>query len=584
MAHIDPVSGQWVADDAGPVPSTSDAGSLGAQGSPALPPIQPQPPPSPSPAMVKIDEPINISAGPDEVGPGMPPAPGTPPAPTPVLPPVGVPPAARPQLVTSQKLATPEGVAALKNVDTTNAAIRDNTVAGGDLKVQQATQNVAQLDDQQALLKRQADEKAALQDAFERRQARDNELIAKAQADGTRDPDEGESWGHRLMRALAIGLGQYSAAMNHTENTAATIFENDYKQKQQRQKDKIAAAVARGKMTKEEGVQAQADLDAKGAGQVAAFNAKWKAESARLGIPQARIEANANTLALDKQEAEARAKLLDQDRITVRDMTPKELHEKKGGGAGGGSAKGIPELVAMKEQGKPDSEIAARAAAMNMKPKDYLPSLANVDKTKGMDAKNGTGGVDEKRIAYNADGTPAGMASTSRSVAQVNKDLRTLPRAIEQLRQLRENNTLTTTQRDPRFHNAVLAVAATTSAGSTDANVAHEKGTLTNVLGLPNNDAIDRKIAELENQLAAVQNQLEPLPEGYQARPRASLPDKARAARAVMNGEPAPAAPTPKAPKPPQAIIDQAKEEVRKNGPHAASAKRLLDQQGIDVP
>jgi len=57
----------------------------------------------------------------------------------------------------------------------------------------------------------------------------------------------------------------------------------------------------------------------------------------------------------------------------------------KGLGAGGG--KYVSELVTMKENGEPDSAIATRAEALGLRPKDYLPSLANVMKTRAADKK-----------------------------------------------------------------------------------------------------------------------------------------------------------------------------------------------------
>ncbi len=376
MAHIDPVSGQWVEDADGPVPSVPDAGSIGAQANPALPPVEPQPPPPPPANMVKIDQPFTITAGP-----GVPAAPASAPAAPVAPPPSAMPaPAAAPiapvkgpnQLVTSQKLPTQGELNARADIAGDNAAQLATAAKAGDLKVQQAQAAADHLDAYQEMLQKQADQRAQLQAAWEARKARDSELIAKAREDGTKDPDAGESWTHRLLRALAIGLGQYSAAMNHTDNMAAKIFEDDYKQKQQRQKDKIAAAEKAGELTAEQAKQALADLDAKGAGQVAAFNAKWQAESARLGVPQARIDADANTLALKRMQDEANQKLLAEDRVTVRDETPKEMRQGKGGGGGGGLGKEA-QLAAYLEQNPGDMKGAYALAAklgMNRKAAD----------------------------------------------------------------------------------------------------------------------------------------------------------------------------------------------------------------------
>jgi hypothetical protein len=88
MAHIDPSSGQRVPDDHDPIPSVPDAGSVGAQTSPALPPILPQPVLQPPAAQAKLNDPSQVLPGaptePETPGMVVPPAPSmqlTPPAP-----------------------------------------------------------------------------------------------------------------------------------------------------------------------------------------------------------------------------------------------------------------------------------------------------------------------------------------------------------------------------------------------------------------------------------------------------------------------------------------------------------------------
>lgn len=189
----------------------------------------------------------------------------------------------------------------------------------------------------------------------------------------------------------------------------------------------------------------------------------------------------------------------------------------KGVGAGGGASNSaLAELAEIASQpGVKRADIVK--AAIRLKVKDPLGATKKVLDDLNIPAEEKAAKVDEKLIVHDVDGTPLGLSSGGRAVPQIQKDLRTLPRAIEQLKQLRDANDWKMTTKDPRFHNAVLAVASTTSAGSTDANVNHEKGSLTNAIGLPNNDAIDRKLAELENQLAETKAQMNPLPDDYVA-------------------------------------------------------------------
>ena len=529
------------------------------------------------------------------------PPPSAPPAaPAPVLPPVGVLPPARPQLITSQKLDTPEHVAALKNVDADNAAAVDNSKAAGALKVQGATSVADHADTLANLTQAIQDAKDKRQAAFAAQQVKDNENIAKATADGLKDPDAGESFTHRLLRALAIGLGQYSAAMNHTSNAAADIFEADRKANIQRQKDKIQAAKDAGKLNAD---QAQNDLnalDAKELGQIKAFQSKWQAESARMGIPQARIDASATTTALQKQEDEARAKLLDEDRITVRDP-----HAGRGDGRGeeegrrgrrrrGARAVRVPRGSAEARRGHPGRSRDPRPKSRvqggaDRRPGRQVPQLrGEIDRHRreGQQGRGGSdGGVDEKLVVRNPDGTPAGTARTARAVPALQSDLRTNTQAVEQLQELYDANQWTST--GPKFHDAVLALAATTTAGKTDTTTAHEKGAITNMLGMPDKDAIEAKIAQTKARIARHQGAAKPAARRMGTGRRGqSIPDKARAAKAVMNGEPAPAAKAPAAAAPnPQ--IKQAQDwiDAHPNDKRVGAMKDKIKQlQGDNAP
>jgi hypothetical protein len=358
-------------------------------------------------------------------------------------------------------------------------------------------------------------------------------------------------------------------------------------------KAKIAAAEKAGTMSADQARQESADLDAKNAGQIEAFRARWQAESARLGIPQARIDADANTLSLDKQAEEARAKLLGQDRVTVRDETPKELAQAKGKGGGGGVGDdALARFVDAAGALVPGAPVPGSMAVLARKAGIKANQISGeIDRYRGSGTKaegagartaaveaKGAGGVDPTKIVRDVDGTPLGTLGSVRAIPALQSDLRTNMTALKQLKALSDDPGLLPT--GPKFHDAVLALAATTTAGKTDTTTSHEKGAITNMFGMPDKDAIQRKIDQLQERVNGIHNQLTPLPDDYQP-PARSLPDKARAAKASLSGEtaPAPAA----AQKVPASVIEQAKAEVKRKGPHAASAAKLLDQQGITV-
>jgi hypothetical protein len=380
--------------------------------------------------MIKIDEPINISAKPEP-----PPIPG--PAAIPQIPavgpmtptPLGPAPVPGPrQVITKQELQSPGEVAARQDRANAVAGLRETAGQQGEVNAAKATNEATQADEYQKLLAQQQEAAAKEKAAWDARKAKDAQIVAQAREDGLKDPNAGESFGHKLLSALAIGLGQYSAAMTHTDNAAARIFEDARKEALGRQQAKITAAEKAGELTHEQAREAMSDLQAKDLGQIQAFNARWKAESAKLGIPQARIDANKNTQTLDKAEAEATAKLDQADRITVRDLTPKELKEGKPKGTGGGGG-AISELAQMKQDGADPAAIQRRAEQLHIKPKDYLPVIKDVE-AGNKPGGGGIGSVRQNAVLGNLaeaekaakDITPGGVSMDSIQKLQTNEE------------------------------------------------------------------------------------------------------------------------------------------------------------------
>lgn len=716
MAHIDPVSGQWVADDAGPVPSVPDGGSIGMQTSPLLPPMPapvpapvtepspmptPAPPPAPAPTppgpmgqleagnidlnnrpihrnpdgsistvrsasfgidgkevllptiapdgspltdqqaialymrtgqhLGKFSTPdaatnyaqklhedqaakyLPMAAAQDAArAAGATASPGAPAATTPVLPPVGTLPGGRPQLIASQKLDTPEHVAALKNVDADNAAALDNSKQAGDLKVQAATNAVGQAQTTADLMQSALAERQQRQAAFAAQQVKDNAAVAKATADGLKDPDADESFAHRLLRALAIGLGQYSAAMNHTSNAAAEIFDADRKANIERQKAKVQAAKDAGKLNADQAQSDLNDLDAKELGQIKAFQSKWQAESARLGIPQARIDASATTVALQKQADEARAKLLDEDRVTVRDLTPKEVKEGKPKGAGGGNANALGDFIdragALKPGEAVPRDLATLGRKAGFKPNqiaDQVEKYRNSGaKSTGIDAKATTaaGSTDGKEQATQIRGVDGEVFGHAPNIGNrlnpeiAHADTRTgnARALIDAFQELREdvakngNNllpgTVASRNRQALIANIQAAKRVAESLPASEGGLHLEESQMPGsgqLIGLSTSpELIDKSIARIRDK---VNQQNRAIVHDAPTEGPSDMIGKAKAAKAAMNGEPPAAAAAPKAPKVPAAVIEQAKAEVRNKGPHAASAQKLLDQQNITV-
>jgi len=518
----------------GPSPTPPDfidqvnAQPLAAPVSGAAPDENAFPPPVPpeAPGMVPMPPPL----------PGAPPAPGAKPPGTPGAP-------------ASPKDALAQADQDVRDAATGAATAREKadqaqiTAAEGGADEAHAAHNAAidALANRQDEIDRTEKLQAQYEEADKRAQQAVDEAAKARKNFSFRSYWADKSSATRIASALFQALGAFGAGLTRGPNYALQILDKDMdddhrmqvERLQQLSDDEVRARTGLAD-SREARKQALLQIQTNAAQGDAMIAAQLRAASAK--STDDNFKKNVDAFAAKLQQDSAQ-KLLEA-RAAVRNGIIKEQDDaakrkeqeartnlynaqaaKARGHAGGGGAGGGEAYDAFREAvlaGAPNvGELAARAGIKPSQIADQVEKI-RTESDKEAAAKNkgaGKSGLDETRVVRLVDGTEAGMAPTARAVPQIQKELKTLPRAIEQLKQLREASFVS--PRDPRFHNAVLAVAATTSAGSTDANVTHEKGTLTNALGLPDNDAIDRKIAELENQLQASKDQLEPLPEGY---------------------------------------------------------------------
>lgn len=256
-----------------------------------------------------------------------------------------------PGLTTKKVTLSPAETENLGALDANTQARKDTVEQEGNLAVDKAVDRAAQAQAEADLKEQQAqqvaDQQAQQRKLIEERQHRDEAEYAKYREMGLKDPDAGKGFLNRVGAALAIGLGQYSAAMNHTENQAARIFEQARRENLELQKANIEkqreASIRAGKdveQAKAEAAEALHNLQIKNVAQIDAFRAKFAAESERMGIPAARIQASKTMQELERQALEAREKHLESTRTFSRDLTPKELRAGKGGGGGGGAGGG----------------------------------------------------------------------------------------------------------------------------------------------------------------------------------------------------------------------------------------------------
>jgi hypothetical protein len=231
-----------------------------------------------------------------------------------------------------------------------------------------------------------------------------------------------KSTGSKVLGGLAMILG----AVGRTDNSGNAglnminqAIERDFRMQQARiekQKANVGAANEQYKAGLTEKEQALSDAKLKEAAATDAAAAKLAALRVRQGVPVEQAQNDADVVALKQKANQLRlgtlkdvhsmnledAKLEIEKQKEADERLKAEAYARKMGrvGTGGAAAKGVPELVKMKEDGAPDSEIAARAAQLGMKPKDYLPSLANVRASEK--AANGGAGGSMGSVRQNA--------------------------------------------------------------------------------------------------------------------------------------------------------------------------------------
>lgn len=412
--------------------------------------------------------------------------------------------------------------------EATSQAQADNAKAAGDLAESKAADEAGNAQIEHDLKVQQIAETERLRAQHEERvrklQARDDAEYEKFKAMGLKDPDADKGFAHALGAALAIGLGQYSAAINHTSNAAAKIFEDaradNYARQRaaiEHQKEVSVKAGTNVHEAEQREAEAMHNLQIKQVALIDSFRSRFKAESLRMGIPEARVNATKTMLELEQKANQEREKhletgvrLLEPTNTVSRDMTAAELRI-KGKGAGGGGAH-LDELIAMKESGAADSAIAKRAQELKIPPKLYLPSIANVDRTRSRDAKDAKAAEMDPRTVMVA-GKPRGLAPNARMVKNIEDRAVQYDDALESAKALLERRRKSLIGWAPvgsDYDRAVLAVAATTTANPSDATTKHEAGTLKN-FGLVSEQGIKDTIAHLERRKAAFEGQLLPL-------------------------------------------------------------------------
>lgn len=354
--------------------------------------------------------------------------------------------------------------------------------------------------------------------------------------------------GSRVSASLLVGLGgAASALLGTSKNGAADIIQGNVDSYYSREKEKIdnlyKFAAAKGKM--------QDDLRMRQAGELAELQVQHGATNLAIAdhineilqASQGRVDvAAANELKGKLLEEGQKSILAGREtlaRINLQSAQAVKAARWHAPGTGGGGG-GVDALTAFTDAaGKLNAgdPIPAEVVALGVKAGIKKDKIADqVDKYRGSAAKSEKNTAQADKAAGKVPpGADPGLAirdgsgktigylpkEAARSFDKVSKEFPKLQTAIDSIEELKRADL--TIPRGPEWDRAVLAIAATSNAGTTIPALQHEAASLKGFLGNVSKEAIDMKLAELTKKYNAYKNQLIPAPSDKGGAP-ANLP------------------------------------------------------------
>lgn len=413
------------------------------------------------------------------------------------------------------------------------------------------------------------------------------------------DPDNPHKHS-KLLAGLSIAFGGLGAAdsaagggsgENHSLTQLKGRIDDDWKHQNdniERARDSVVMArtgiedakTAKNALLEDNNARRVATLDA--------MQTEARAQLAERGVPQAKIDTDQRILDLGRARALAAQKADEQRRKDAQTEALTHLYEAKAGRAkrvgsgtgGGGRASAIEAFTAAATDGTtPDSKLAALAVAAGYKPAGVQPAIAAARANMGQGAK-----VDAKNDV------------------QLHKDLygpKGPGTALDKIEAMRVGMQKAIASGDGTAATPLLEELGGMLKGGQTSKITVElfeglkssgdkfKETWNRVTGDPGasadyqkrlNHILDNIAEEKRAQVDSITKRAET--ERASHRPGApSAPSGPVATAKAYLGGGAPVA----VPKVPQTVIDAAKAEIKANGPNAASARKMLDQQGITV-
>jgi hypothetical protein len=251
--------------------------------------------------------------------------------------------------------AESENLAALDR----NTAARDETAqAGGELGAAAAAARVQAADRTEWAAEAFLQERNRIaREATERIKSRQEQANADYQAYkdfGIKDPQADDKFGTRILKAIVIGMGQYASGIGGGPNVALNMIQEANREninRQKAQQEKLFQAAQRSDKDVA-GARAERDdafkqLDLKHAALLESSAAILRKELARIGVPQAQVDANKEIQTIEREALGIRERTLQSIRDDETNLAKADILAagRRGRGTGAGGGGGDPKLA-----------------------------------------------------------------------------------------------------------------------------------------------------------------------------------------------------------------------------------------------
>lgn len=322
-------------------------GDVGEQSSAPVSPMPPPPSQAPGPEVIPPPPAPNDAV--------LPPSPGVLPSPPPEIPQVASYQPAPPAAIPTSRVVTPAEAANLGAIDKNTGARMATAQDQGNVRDVGAGARDQAAERDQFLADAKRQELQRIQDdAAKRIQQRTQQANADYQeykAFGIKDPAASDSFATRILKAIAVGLGGYAAGINGGPNQALQIITEANKDniaRQKAQQEKLFQVAQRSGKDVEQARQDRDDafkqLDLKHSALLESSAAMLRSELARLGVPQAQIDANRDVQKIEQEGLAIRERTLgsirdDETSLARADIAAAARAKKPAAGGGAGGAR-----------------------------------------------------------------------------------------------------------------------------------------------------------------------------------------------------------------------------------------------------